>query len=59
MFLFSQWQYAARTHGTTKNVIAYSSNAGYAHLGSFHTSERRGGVERRQSESKGAEVCRD
>ena len=27
--------------------------------GSFHTSERRGGVERRQVELKGVEVCRD
>jgi hypothetical protein len=28
-------------------------------LGSFHTSERRGGVQRRQVALKGAEVCRD
>jgi hypothetical protein len=28
-------------------------------LGSFHTSERRGGVERRQLKLKGVEVCRD
>jgi hypothetical protein len=27
--------------------------------GSFHTSECRGGVERRQMELKGVEVCRD
>ena len=28
-------------------------------LGPFYTSERRGGVERRQVELKGVEVCRD